>query len=1230
MSDDYEKYYEGSNRTQRLKRSENISPRELFRRFNWLWDKALYWGGVDESPAPVYMESCRSSWSILHERLRGCKPGLYSVELSYTPTLHENGPKVGNVCLVSAQRLSDANYLLSQAQYIKKEIETHLEDEDFDSWMQRIFMRLKRFSIAYNSANEKGVDQLVLEAHCAWIGSEQFRPSKRIDDKTLIEFLEEPATIDRRHEIASIVAGQRSLFYKRLPGLDHWYRIGQQLNQWTPDVLILFKNKAQCQRVSSLISNWPQLNNSAWLTMVREHQLLAVKPEAVRLLTNSPQIISAMKRLEQEPQKRLKYFLSFLGDIMQSENYFNWDEEEIVTKNIAFDESALDYLKMHLADEGINLVFGQEKRALKLLMLWMLDVKLTKTLQKELECVRSDLDPNYQLLTNLENFLKPLLVNPAPEVYGAIAVVSGRLSAVYTIEAVVNPLAHWLDLCRASCITGSCGSGGLRYALKSILNSTGYLEDIKHENPDVLFKVIYQHGHSLAYSVAGIDAQVPSHKNLLKAYHPDKTFNILALLCRIPETYHGMIHELCNSGLIHWLDEVARYQPKALEKACEFLFLADDSWQELEYYDAYSWAELFKLSNLALAENIADWTVSLYNEGFKWSQIVYLLDDIMSFLNRGQEKLQRQQFLNKQFFMIDRLFENCQSMTSDKRGAVDAFSSATWVLDILFYAETHNIRFVNLMDDILKFNQSNKDINFESEDLELDILLSAGENERLLNCFRQQIQQSYSYPVPAVNTWNFLKKHPMIQKFLNRSCDRPELITRIKQLLQRMALALRLQSSYQLSTQFTVWEELISVDESDVTIPDSVPKALRDNYSKLLVFRKNSKQTDLPKSIKKILKQEKNYEKELSKLESINGASINESQRIRIDRLTDYLEDKESLQDYVEKELGSELTKQLMFAKLAFLEHICQDAISRYWRLMGAESAIVHNDQHWDNALFMSMGIDENRRLLKELIRAEASGHTNWIAKHPTNKRFIDGLKTHNINTDVWLSDYQDEHKVFNSKWTLYLEMDPIKVLEMGNLFGTCLSLGGDFAYSTVANAIEINKRVIYIRNEKGHVIGRKLIALSREGVLYGFNSYGKSEWTKILLDLFCYEFALKCKSRIATTKESNNMEDSEVKLFAKWYNDGAEDFDWWINETHKGDKRIIADSLATNFSKLWNNKRDETIRALIYLGEKSIEILQDNIFQIKESRHLRTLTQETLSHTLKAYMETIVKDKDK
>jgi hypothetical protein len=60
----------------------------------------------------------------------------------------------------------------------------------------------------------------------------------------------------------------------------------------------------------------------------------------------------------------------------------------------------------------------------------------------------------------------------------------------------------------------------------------------------------------------------------------------------------------------------------------------------------------------------------------------------------------------------------------------------------------------------------------------------------------------------------------------------------------------------------------------------------------------------------------------------------------------------------------------------------------------------------------------------------------------------------------------------------------------MGEYFQTCLSPGSFNFFSAVANAVDVNKHVIYARDNRGQVIGRCLIALTDSGRLLTFNLY--------------------------------------------------------------------------------------------------------------------------------------------
>jgi hypothetical protein len=69
-------------------------------------------------------------------------------------------------------------------------------------------------------------------------------------------------------------------------------------------------------------------------------------------------------------------------------------------------------------------------------------------------------------------------------------------------------------------------------------------------------------------------------------------------------------------------------------------------------------------------------------------------------------------------------------------------------------------------------------------------------------------------------------------------------------------------------------------------------------------------------------------------------------------------------------------------------------------------------------------------------------------------------------------------------------------------------------AFAAIASAVEISKRVLHLEDERGRIIGRKLIGITAQGQLFGFRSYGAAclddldtperphVWIKVLFDL--------------------------------------------------------------------------------------------------------------------------------
>ncbi len=173
------------------------------------------------------------------------------------------------------------------------------------------------------------------------------------------------------------------------------------------------------------------------------------------------------------------------------------------------------------------------------------------------------------------------------------------------------------------------------------------------------------------------------------------------------------------------------------------------------------------------------------------------------------------------------------------------------------------------------------------------------------------------------------------------------------------------------------------------------------------------------------------------------------------------------------------------------------------------------------NAAQLTTGIKSNRRLLLKLLRGYLDGQRHWPKQHPANVEYLQKLEAQGVDVQMWQQAYPKVYVcrgVVGERVHILLEEDPLSILQMGNYFGTCLRFGGINAFSTVANACELNKRVIYARDSKGSILGRKLIGINAEGRLVGFRTYttidedaGGKELGD-LLDMYGAEFAERCK----------------------------------------------------------------------------------------------------------------------
>jgi hypothetical protein len=181
---------------------------------------------------------------------------------------------------------------------------------------------------------------------------------------------------------------------------------------------------------------------------------------------------------------------------------------------------------------------------------------------------------------------------------------------------------------------------------------------------------------------------------------------------------------------------------------------------------------------------------------------------------------------------------------------------------------------------------------------------------------------------------------------------------------------------------------------------------------------------------------------------------------------------------------------------------------------------------------------DRFRQLGLRLVR-QRIGTTPWdIQQEPANLQFIAMLRQRGIDPQPWLEPPADEWIESNNgkRYRVGIERDRFEILRMGEPFNTCLATNGANFFAAVANAVDINKHVIYVRDPQGQIVGRCLLALTEWGQLLTFHVY--SNVPEFDLTAWVSRFVIQLASRMNTYC----VRDAKVPCLVahQWYDDGA------------------------------------------------------------------------------------------
>ena len=133
-----------------------------------------------------------------------------------------------------------------------------------------------------------------------------------------------------------------------------------------------------------------------------------------------------------------------------------------------------------------------------------------------------------------------------------------------------------------------------------------------------------------------------------------------------------------------------------------------------------------------------------------------------------------------------------------------------------------------------------------------------------------------------------------------------------------------------------------------------------------------------------------------------------------------------------------------------------------------------------------------DKSLAIKVMQERLQGPYYYLKKHSKNKQFLQKFKSTDIDLSKWPDGYGNHQYTAKNghQITLQVEADPLALLDMGGHFGTCLSPGNFNYFSVFPNIADVNKAVIYARNEHHKVVGRVLTGITDQGGLQVFHRY--------------------------------------------------------------------------------------------------------------------------------------------
>jgi hypothetical protein len=1268
---------EGMRRSQRKNAAKLLGARGIVRRTEWLSYTPVYWCGAGRPEVYVEGVTYRPITAVLAESLAKLEPGLYAVKIerpsiSPRPTRwHRNvGPyvnyRVADAVHVTGRRIATTAYAIPTARKYPRALPKLVGD--VDGWFEHTGLSLERIRsvLAGASALAEGDPRsLALEAGSLWVGPDSERPSTNLKTEAIRGLLAHTASVPADlKRVAAVLLGQRHSG-RGLPGtLMPYVLLGETLSHWPLDWLsYCLGDRQESVGLQSLVRGWPRGNAEDVALAALEYRLMNDRGPIAGLVGEIPGLLAALDTALAERDRRTGLIVKLIDRVNSIVPAYVRDDkghaapgaaEEVWRRNPDFDGALCRELLKSTGAVDLDKSWVERHGGIVGLYGWYMGE----------DPGRDNVHPDVLRGQNGISEVRGALAGRAFEVLAGhpaidrrpleltICGLSGRTAGAAGRLSAIRDVASWIHACGQQCAPGRSGEEAVRLSIQTLeigLSFSGWwgpnvsgLVDILARHGPALLSPACRRWHNrpvwplretyLSYFRSAPELWVAGHSGALTPAQCDLIFELDLL-----ESAMAIIHR----------------KRSLLPSFIDFIDVRRADWLHMDTSQREAWTTAFLTIPPGVYERILAWRDRIIAEGlFPRPDADYFLRSLFWFFMDyfdERERRKRIQFAVSNMWVfdlvagdvrkyLDGLPWDCPTSLLDPAAACDRREA---IPEIAFrWSELGFANVRELVERLLGACAADEQAEIAAGKQELTILLSqndatlrtlmgisAGHAERFINLLRHK-GLGWLYPGTVSRGWEFLRHRPEIRDFLSECAARPGLGGRLLKLIERADLASRLNPPHYFEQGFAEW----CAPRLKGSLPElPLSRDVTDSLRMLRAYRDLAGHgTPWPKPIKKIIFFPQSLERERGLLANLERTgTLTGRQAVRLTRVRVHLADSAGMGDWMGRSLRSAVPEHLEIAKLEALEAIIARAIDSYRRSVIGNVAFPSSDDDWDNALLLYSVTEANRRLLKTLLRQEARGNRRWVEKHPGNLAFRAKMEAAGIDMAAWSGRWELMCQANGNTLIAHAETEPLKILQMGNIFGTCLSVGDVNAYSAIANAVECNKRVLFMKGHAARVIGRKLIALTRQGAIVGFRSYGSTEgnenvrgnpWIKILFDMFCLMLIRHSGAHFPTEEELKAIEAKPLEklgLFAKWYYDGYERFDPWVTDQavdladlRPKDPAPVISYILDNLTGLDFSTRmapaEAALRALIWLGDDALPAGQEVLERVRsEARAL-------------------------